>query len=173
VAPYSYALTSGQLPAGTSLSGLTLTGTFGGSSGYLKFSVQVTDGLGVTATATPTFWMYDHISLAGGTCSYGVAPCTIRLGYSGGTPNVPASMNVDGWSGGNCGFTAVVICPQPPISASVGGGVVTITISQYPPNSGYRNPQGTFTLSLTDQDPCGAGAQCRSGSASLRLVWTG
>jgi hypothetical protein len=173
VGPYTYSLTSGQLPAGTALSGLSLTGTFVGSSGYLLFTVRVTDSLGATAAVTPKFWMYDHISLVGGTCSYGVAPCTVRLQYSGGTPNVPASMNVDGWAGGSCYLAALVVCPEPPISATVGGGIVSITISQYPPNSGYRNPQGTFTLSLTDQDSCGAGASCTSGGASLKLVYTG
>ncbi len=173
VGPYSFALTSGQLPAGTSLSGLTLTGTFMGLSGYLKFSVQVTDGLGATSTVAPLFWMYQHIFLTGGTCYYGVAPCAIRLQYSGGTPNVPASMNVDAWAGGSCYGAAVYVCPEPSISATVGGGVVSITIAQYPPNSGSRNPQGTFTLSLTDQDPCGAAAQCRSGGVSLAVVYTG
>jgi len=173
VEPYSYTLTSGTLPAGTALSGLSLSGTFVGLSGYLNFTVQVTDGFGATASVAVTFWMYDHISLAGGRCSYGVMPCTVRLPYSGGTPNVAASMNVDGWSGGNCGFTAVVICPEPPISASAGGGVVSITIGPMPPNSPYPHPTGTFTLSLTDADPCGPGAQCRSGGASLSLVYTG
>ncbi len=173
IGPYSYTQTSGQLPAGTSLSGLSLTGTFTGLSGYLQFSVQVTDNLGATATVAPTFWMYQHISMVGGRCGYGVAPCKINLPYSGGTPNVPASMKVDAWAGGSCYGVAVVVCPEPPISASVGGGVVSVTIDQYPTNSGYRNPQGTFTVSLVDQDPCGAGAQCRSGGVSLTVVYTG
>jgi hypothetical protein len=173
VEPYSYTLTSGQLPAGTALSGLSLTGTFGGLSGYLNFTVQITDSFGATASIGATFWMYSHISLTGGRCGYGIAPCKINLPYSGGTPNVPASMNVDGWAGGSCYGATVFVCPEPPISASVGGGVVTITISQYPPNSGYRNPQGTFTLSVTDQDPCGAGVQCKSAGVSLTVVYTG
>jgi hypothetical protein len=173
VGPYSYALTSGQVPAGTALSGLSLTGTFKGLSGYVKFSVQITDSLGVVASVAPTFWMYQHISLVGGRCAYGVAPCKISLQYSGGTPNVPASMNVDAWAGGSCYAAAVFICPQPPISASVAGGVVSVTIDQYPPNSGYRNPQGTFTLSLTAQDPCSAGARCRSAGVALTVVYTG
>ncbi len=172
VGPYTYTLTSGQLPAGTSLSALTLIGTFIGSSGYLKFSVRVTDSMGATTGVAPTFWMYDHISLASGTCSYGIMPCTVRLTYAGGTPNVSASMNVNGWSGGNCGYTAVVICPEPPILATVGGGSVSITIGPVGPNA-YRNPTGTFTLSLTDQNLCGAGANCRSNAATLVLVWTG
>jgi len=65
VAPFAYKLTSGQLPSGTALSGLSLKGTFGGLTGYLQFTVQVTDALGATDTVSPTFWMYPHIALAG------------------------------------------------------------------------------------------------------------
>ena len=175
VGPYTYALRSGQLPSGTSLSGLGLAGTFTGLSGYLQFSVQVTDSLGATATVAPTFWMYQHIAMAGGRCGYGIAPCKINLPYSGGTPNAATSMNVDAWAGGTCYSPAgaLVACPEPPISASVGGGVIAVTIDQYPPNSGYRNPQGTFTLSVTAQDPCGAGVQCKSGGVSLAVFYTG
>jgi hypothetical protein len=55
--PLSYALVSGQLPSGTTLSGLALKGTFTGLSGYLQFAVQVTDSLGATAAVSPTFWI--------------------------------------------------------------------------------------------------------------------
>src|SRR2546428_9996059 len=82
-------MTSGELPAGTSLSGLTLTGTFVGSSGYLQFTVQVTDTMGATATVAATFWMYDHIALAGDntTCYRVFTSCSLRLQISGGVPD--------------------------------------------------------------------------------------
>src|SRR5712691_12311269 len=72
VEPYSYTLMSGSLPAGTALSGLSLSGTFVGLSGYLQFSVQVSDSLGATASVAPVFWMHEHSSFAGGnvTCPY-------------------------------------------------------------------------------------------------------
>ncbi|HKW06088.1 MAG TPA: Ig domain-containing protein, partial [Candidatus Dormibacteraeota bacterium] len=41
VGPFTYTLTQGPLPAGTSLNGLSLSGTFTGLSGWIQFTVQV------------------------------------------------------------------------------------------------------------------------------------
>ncbi len=172
VSPYAYTLTQGPLPAGTSLSGLSLTGTFVGQSGYLKFTVQVSDAMGAGATIAPTFWMYDHISLAGATCSYVQLPCYVKLPYSGGTPNVQVTLRVGGWAPGQCYGAAPSPCPQPPISGSASGGNLTVTIGPVPPNS-YPYPIGTFTLSITDLDLCSSGTYCASGNVSVPLVWTG
>jgi hypothetical protein len=186
VEPYSYALTSGQLPAGTSLSGLTLTGTFVGLSGYLNFTVQVTDGFGATASVAPTFWMHDHIALAGGTiggnfqtnnCSYN--GCSRQFPYSGGR-GTPAAQ-ITGWTTATpcTGYpTPPSPCPlpaRPVVSAS--GGSVTINV----PTPGSASGTGatyssgytaTLTVMLTDQSPCGSGVNC-SVTVAYTVIVTG
>jgi hypothetical protein len=177
VAPYSYTLTSGQLPSGTSLSGLTLTGTFTGSSGYLQFTIRVADGFGATSSVAPTFSMLDHISLAGGTiggpgniCSW--TGCTRQFGYSGGygTPTV----QITGWSTGSPCYGTYPSPPPnpcpPPASPvlSVGGGYVTITIPS--PRGTYGGGYtATLTLVVADQISCGAGVNC-SATASYTVI---
>ncbi len=163
VGPYSYALTSGQLPSGTSLAGLSLTGTFTGLSGYLKFSVQVTDSFSVA----PTFWMYDHISFAGGpvTCFYpgcqppNYKPATLPYGGGIGTPSV----RVTGWSA-TCDFPPCGPLTAPSVTA--GGGLVYMTVPGSSGGSGYK---GVLTLMLTDQSPCGQGVNC-STSGTVNVV---
>jgi hypothetical protein len=173
---YSYSVSQGALPAGTSLSGLSLVGTFAGQPGWLQFTVQVTDGLGATASLTPKFWMLDHIKLLGGTCTYsksqGGLPCTVSLQYLGGNGNT--ALKVDGWAGDTtCGGagTAPVPCPQPPIGGAGSGGYLNVTIGRVPPN-GWPYPSGTFTITVTDQSLCGAGTSCASADVSLKLVAT-
>ena len=167
VGPYSYAQTSGQIPAGTSLSGLSLTGTFGGSSGYLDFSVQVTDSLGATATVSPKFWMYDHISLSGGTCysSYWRIPCNGTLPYSGGIPGGAPGVSVVSASASLCtpGPTGAWACtssssPPPNFRATVSGASVAVSV---PASLNYSYTyDGTVTLQLTDQSLCASGTNC-------------
>jgi hypothetical protein len=173
VGPYSYALTSGQLPAGTSLSGLSLTGTFVGLSGYLNFTVQVTDSFGATASVGVTFWMYQHISLAGGTCygDYGTG-CTVRLAISGGnggesvqlvsyapnnTPNPPPYA-------GQC-WTPAASQPPAGSSATVSGGSVVVYV---PPRliSGYG---GVWTLRLSDGFLCAANTYCTAPDVTVTI----
>jgi hypothetical protein len=179
VSPYSYTLTSGQLPAGTSLSGLSLTGTFVGSSGYLKFTVQVVDGFGATASVGVTFWMYDHISLAGGTCysTYYPFPCSASLPYSGGIPGGPPSVRVLSASGSFCTRSAAgawVCNPSPNLppnfSAMVAGSSVIVSVPASPNYPFEYN--GTVTLELTDQDPCGSGTNC-SITAAVKVTFAG
>ncbi len=173
IGPYSYALTSGQLPSGTSLSGLTLTGTFTGLSGYLQFSVQVTDSLGATASVAPTFWMYQHISLAGGTCygNYGTG-CTAKLAISGGNggysvglvgvapnnaPNPPPNS-------GQC-WTPSATSPPTGSSASVNGSYVVVYI---PPRliNGYG---AVWTLRLSDRFLCSANTSCTAPDVTVTI----
>jgi len=155
VGPYSYTHTSGQLPSGTSLSGLSLTGTFSGFSGYLQFSVQVTDVLGATATVAPLFWMYQHISLGGGGCqppTFWPDGCKMKLPYGGGIPNAAVAVRV-----------AAVNISQPAgatayegLTLSASGGIVYVTIPGS--NRNYINGlNGTLTLVVTDHSPCGPG----------------
>lgn len=163
IAPYTYSQTSGQLPAGTSLAGMVLTGTFTGLSGYLKFSVQVTDSLGATATVTPTFWMYDHISFRGGsvTCPYNGCAAASTFPYQGGigTPTV----RVAGWTV-SCTYPPCYPAPVPPVSASAGSVYVNV-----PRSGGGNGYQGVLTLVLTDGASCAPGTNC-SASGSVNVT---
>lgn len=170
--PLTYKLTNGVLPSGTSLSGMTLKGTFTGLPGRLSFTAQVTDGFGATASLTPTFNLFPHISLSpGGTCSYvRQLSCTVSLKYSGGPPNGSVAFKVVGWLGNlKCGSVAVIICPEPPISATAGGGTLVVTVGPVSANT-FPRPTGTFTVSITDQSSCGAGTHCSSGSVSIPVA---
>jgi hypothetical protein len=161
-APLTYQLTVGVLPAGTSLSGLTLNGTFTGLPGRLQFTVQVTDGFGATTTISPSYNLLPHISLAGGTCASTGGRCAVQLPYSGGTPGKVPSLKV-GQFVPSC--SPAFGCSGPPpsqFSATVSGGDVNITAVQVTPPS-----QGTYTLTLTDQNLCAAGTYCTSQPATL------
>jgi hypothetical protein len=166
VGPYSYALTSGQLPAGTSLSGLSVTGTFGGSSGYLDFSVRVTDSLGATASLNPKFWMYDHISLSSGSCSGNyLTGCSVKIPYSGGigTPSVQVVGIGQNPNQGCWQPTAT----QPPAgaSATISGGYVVVSV----PKNLINGYGAVWTLVLTDQTLCAAGTYCTSPGAPVTI----
>jgi hypothetical protein len=177
--PYSYALTSGQLPAGTALSGLSLSGTFVGLTGYLTFSVQVTDSFGASASVAPTFWMHEHISLAGGTiggsgpstCSW--TGCSRQFPYSGGRGTPTAQ--ITGWSTATActGYpTPPNPCPAPSTPVlSVGGGILTIDVPS--PRGTYSGGYtATLTVVLTDQSPCGSGTNCSVAATYTVIVAT-
>jgi len=179
VGPFTYSLTQGQVPSGTSLSGLSLKATFGGLTGYLQFTVQVTDTLGATDTVSPTFWMYAHVALSNGTCysTYYPFPCSATIPFSGGTPNtsfsgatVSATCQMcrraltGGWA---CSPTS---SPPPLFSASVGNGVVNVTVPGQPNNPFEYS--GIVTLRLTDQDSCGSGVRC-STTATVQVTFAG
>jgi len=178
VAPYNYALSQGPLPAGTSLSGLALTGTFVGQSGYLKFTVQVTDALGAGTTIAPTFWMYTHISLSSAGC-YGNfnTGCTVQIpisgGVPGGTPSVTLLANSPNTQVPPPPYNQGTCWPQTPPAPKPGwltasGGYVIVTI---PPNplgntSGYG---GVWTVQLTDHTYCAESAYCTSNQATVTI----
>jgi Putative Ig domain len=164
--PYAYALTQGPLPAGTSLDGLSLKGTFRGSSGWLQFTVQVSDAYGATASLSPRFWMYDHIALSGGTCGPSRIQCAVTLPYSGGVPGSQVSAAPTGWAPGNCGFTASFPCPQPNFNVSYQPGSIKVVLN-YQPN--YPATSGTLTVQLTSTDMCGATNKC-SSSAFVTVI---
>jgi Putative Ig domain len=166
VGPYSYALTSGPLPAGTSLSGLSLTGTFGGLSGYLLFTVQVTDSFGATASVTPKFWMYDHISMASGTCSGNyLTGCSVRIPYSGGigTPSVQV-VGIGQNPNQGC-WTKTATQPPAGASATLSGGYVVVSV----PKSLINGYGAVWTLRLTDQSLCAAGTYCAAPDATVTI----
>lgn len=166
VGPFEYALTSGQLPSGTSLSGLALNGTFTGLSGYLKFSVRMTDSLGVTATVAPVFWMYQHISLASDntTCYRIFTACSVRLKISGGVPQGRPSVSlVSAESAGQGCWGGPSPLPAG-YTLTVGGGYVTVYIPR--PGNGYG---GVWTLVLTDHTDCAANTFCTSPAATATI----
>lgn len=176
--PFTYSLTGGQLPAGTALNGLSLKGTFGGSSGWLQFTVQVGDALGGSASIAPKFWMYPHITLAGGAipaspnsvCTWNGAPdpgCIAQFPYSGGTPNSGAITVSTAWVTYSCGLTA---CPGPPPAPTitVGSGTITVSVPRgYSSTSGYK---GTLAITLTSQDMCSTGPTKCSASANVTIT---
>ncbi|HXN91215.1 MAG TPA: putative Ig domain-containing protein [Candidatus Sulfotelmatobacter sp.] len=170
VAPYSYALTQGPLPAGTSLSALSLTGTFVGLSGYLKFSVQVTDGLGATSSISPTFWMYQHISLSNAVCygNFGTG-CTVQIpisgGVPGGTPSVSllANATYNPPNASKC-WPATPAAPQAGWLTVSGSNVVVSIPKSY--MSGYG---AVWTVQLTDHTYCAQSTYCTSNQAAVTI----
>jgi hypothetical protein len=172
VGPYNYALTSGQLPAGTSLSGLSLTGTFVGLSGYLRFSVQVTDSLGATATVSPLFWMYQHISLVGGTCygNYNTG-CTAQLPISGGNGGYSVQLvAVVQNTTANPPPYAGTCWPQTPpagYAPTVSGNYVVVT---FPPRVNNGSGYGAvWTLRLIDHFLCSANNYCAAPDVTVTI----
>jgi large repetitive protein len=162
VGPFTYNLSQGTLPSGTTLSALSLKGTFTGQTGYLQFTVQVTDSLGAYETVSPTFWMYAHISLSGGKCttSFYAFGCSTSLPWSGGIGS--PTVKVVAVNGNYCpppNYTCQpATSPPPGFTAVVSGKNVNVSVAPAArPGFAYN---GTVTLSLTDQSPCGSGSYC-------------
>ncbi|HEV2036380.1 MAG TPA: putative Ig domain-containing protein [Candidatus Dormibacteraeota bacterium] len=167
-APFSFAVLGGYVPKGVSLQGFALAGTFTTPAKFWQFTVQVTDALGATATISPTFYVYDHISLSGGVCTgnYGTG-CTVSLPYSGGTPGGTPSVAIAGNAASDAiGCWAAAGGPVPTGSTvTASGGQVTVTIPKQLIN-GYG---AVWTLVLTDQSLCGAGTYCTSSGAAVSI----
>lgn len=164
--PYTYALTQGPLPSGTSLNGLALGGTFKGSSGWLQFTVQVGDALGGTASLSPKFWMYDHIALASGSClgNYNTG-CAANLPISAGVPGTSRSVKLLGvapnpnqgcWSPG-------ATAPPPGYGLTVNGSNVVVSI----PNRILNGYGAVWTIQVGEQTPCASAANCTSNQATV------
>ncbi|HXN78080.1 MAG TPA: putative Ig domain-containing protein [Candidatus Dormibacteraeota bacterium] len=162
-APLTYTRTSGPLPAGTTLNGLTLNGTFIGLPGRLQFTVQVTDGFGVIATIAPRYNLLPHISFGGGalSCPYNGCGAPSTLPYQGGsgTPGVQVTSWVVTCDYPPCG-------PQPTPAVSAAGGSVAITV---PPSHGGNGYKAVLQLLLTDKSLCGAGTYC-SAAGTVNVV---
>jgi hypothetical protein len=170
-APLKYTLTSGPLPAGTTLNGLSLNGTFIGLPGRLQFTVQVTDGFGATGLITARYNLIPHISFPGGsvTCFYpgcdGKYYPTKQLPYTGGVGS--PSVRVTNWAV-TCDYPPCGPPPAPAVSAS--GGYVSIAVPGSAGGSGYK---AVLTLMLTDQAPCGAGSNCSTAGTVNVVVQSG
>jgi hypothetical protein len=159
VGPYTYTVTQGPLPAGTSLNGLSLAGTFKGLSGYLKFTVQVADSLGGTATIAPTFWMYDHISVGSGQCYRVFGDCSLRLPIAGGVPGGAPSVTLASEApapGQGCWPASPNPLPNG-YTLTVTGGFVDLYIPRSQNTGGYG---GVWTLVITDHTYCASNTYC-------------
>lgn len=186
--PYNYSFGGGQLPAGTSLNGLTLKGTFKGQSGWVQFTVQVTDAFGGTAAVSPKFWMYDHIAWSGTYPCFGSYPtaCSVQIPFTGGVPGGQPQLTLAS-VGAYCPPNYPV-CPPPPANAPNGitnmttvvgpngGGTVTFTVAADCggglggcPN-GYN---GAIGLVLVDQAVCGSNMRCQTGAATVDVHMVG
>jgi hypothetical protein len=173
-APLSYKLTNGVLPAGTTLSGLALNGTFIGLPGRLQFTVQVTDGFGVTALIAPTYNLLPHISLASGTCygDYGIG-CSTQLQTTGGSGAASVSLvgvaqnpnpNPPGNYQGMC-WSPALTTPPAGYGLSASGSYVTVSIPMRIIN-GYG---AIWTIVAADHNLCGPNTYCASGAATVRI----
>ena len=161
--PYSYSLASGSMPPGTGLYGLALAGTFT-TTGTYNFKATVTDGYGVAASVSPTFTIFPHISIGGGTitCPYNGCPSPASFPYTGGSGTTV--VQVTKWtftcdSSPTCGT-------RPSPTAILSASSVSITVAGSIGGNGYH---GSFKLTLRDGNLCGSGAYC-SVSVTVDVV---
>jgi hypothetical protein len=165
VGPYSFKVTGGTVPAGTSVVGFSLSGTFIGQTGWVQFTVQASDALGATTTISPKFWMYPHISLAGGSCYQIFTACSVKLAISGGVPNGSPSVALTGEAPTGQGCWPQSPTPLPAgYTLTVSGGYVNLYIPR--PGNGYG---AVWTLVLTDHTYCSAGSYCTSSPATVNI----
>jgi len=158
--PFTYALTSGSLPPGTSLNGLSLSGSFR-ATGVYRFTAQVTDSLGATASVTAAYQVFSPITFPArgssgwtATCSGTIGTgCTAQVAYSGGTPGTRPTLT---WR-----TTDTALNPVPvPTGASgqhdllaptVSGGAVHIQFLSDRTGTGGGLPwTGVVVVTLTD-----------------------
>ncbi|HYL07351.1 MAG TPA: putative Ig domain-containing protein [Candidatus Udaeobacter sp.] len=159
--PYTYSVSSGSMPGGTSLNGLSLAGTFS-SAGTYHFTITVSDSLGRSATVSPTYYVWGPIAFpplcdpSGPHCPPpadqihdvwmicpNAAGCTGAFNYTGGTPGVTpiatySTRDFPGAAGTPNGLTV-----------SVYGGAVHVTVA---PNAN-PNPSSWYStvyVALTD-----------------------
>jgi hypothetical protein len=173
-APYSYNLTGGSVPPGTSQYGLSLAGTFT-TTGTYNFKATLTDGYGATASLSPTFTVFPRISVSGGSIPTSpnngcfainapAGPCTASFPYSGGTPNAGIPTPSAVWVSNSCA--------QAPIpTITVGTSQVTIAVkSGLPTCNGWS---GTLSVTLTNRDNCAPGPSRCSAAARFTITVLG
>lgn len=132
--PFTYAIASGSLPAGVTLSGSTLTGT-PTVSGTFNVSIRATDTKSNVATSN--------------SFAIVISASPIAIGFSGsipaqtGTLNTPFSLNLSSYFTGNrTPFTFSVVSGSLPAGLSINGDVISGT----PTSAGT----GAFTIRGTD-----------------------
>ena len=169
IGPFDFKVTGGTVPAGTSVVGFSLSGTFTGQTGWVQFTVQASDALGATTTISPKFWMYPHVSLqAGAKCSgnYGTG-CTASLAISGGVPGTAVSVtlvsNVANPAQG-C-WNAQAQPPPAGYSLSAGGGAVDLQI----PKGIINGYGGVWTVRVSTNDICSANTHCTTNDGTFTI----
>jgi hypothetical protein len=169
--PYTAAVQGGYVPKGVSVTvagpTLAMAGTFTSPAKFWQFTVLVTDALGATATISPTFYVYSHISVLSGSCdgNFGNG-CGIMVpisgGTPGGTPTVQLTSNVPNTQG--CYSSGP---PPAGYQLYVSGGYLTVIIPKGI-SSGYG---AVWTLTLTDQSQCAANVSCSTTSTiSIKVI---
>ncbi len=169
--PYSYSA-NGYIPPTTHLYGLSYAGTFTRPISYWQSTVTVTDSFGETASLSPLFNVFAHVSLAGGVCAGDYSSgCSVSLPISGGHGHfavelVAAAPNPNPVSptGGTCWDTSSGT-PPPGYTLSVSGSSVVVTI----PSRLINGYGGIWTLVVTDQSLCAANTYCGSAAATVRI----
>jgi hypothetical protein len=147
--PYGLRVTSGSLPPGMNLKGLSLTGSFrlAGSLNQWSFTLQVTDQVGASGSVSANFFVFPHLALATSSvkCVQNSAQCVIQVNYSGGTPGATPTVSLSPFNPQ----------PGPPngYSVSASGGVLT-----FQANGSSGTYTGSVTITLTDQSLCGPGS---------------
>jgi hypothetical protein len=169
--PFSYsALPGGFIPLGTAISrtDLSLTGTFTAVAKYWQFNVLVKDSSGGAASIAPTFFVFPHISMPGGTCTGNyLTGCIVKLKVSGGAPGGVPSVRITN-IGPYCNPNGCSGPSGPPPAGyvlSAAGGYVTLSIPKGIP-SGYS---ATWTLVITDSSPCGPSAGCAAAPVTVPI----
>jgi len=165
--PYTYSVTSGSLPTGTGLNGLSLSGTYSAAGTY-HFTVTVTDGLGAAATVSPSFYIWGPIAFPPSHCDtqqctadhtydaivypYGFdVTLTGTYTYTGGTPGATPRVSFSSfyWGGSSTTCTSGG-CPLNGVTVTAVNGVVTVTVA------GGKNPNlghGWWRIGVTLTDP--------------------
>jgi len=175
VSPYSYALTGGTLPGGTSLNATSLAGTFTAVQPATPFTVTVTDAFGATSSVTSVFAVFPHLTFSMTTqlCGNSPSSCSIQIPYMGGIPgstksvvlgtvNANISLIVQGPNGPTCGTAGATSSPPPGMTTSASGGFMILAAG--PPSGTWCNYSGTITFTLVDSDPCGPGVMCATNN---------
>ena len=187
--PFAYSLVPGGfVPAGVTLNELSLAGTFTAQAKFWKFTVNVTDALGATASISPTFYVFPHISMASGAipasasnpCWWQGAPsatgCIGTFLITGGSGTPTAKITSFTYSQ-SCypPRTPPATCPPLPTpTVSAGGGYVTVSVPSPGQAWGGNGYQGKLTIVLTDQSPCGPGpVNCSSAPATITITQSG
>jgi putative Ig domain-containing protein len=157
VTPYTYSVTAGALPAGTSLHELSLSGSYS-TAGTYRFTVTVTDGLEVTAAVNPAYYVWGPIAfppfwtVPGTTADQrfmyadvecrgtNATGCSISFPYSGGTPGVTPVISRDdtqaAWQG-IVGYTPGQDSTLYGLSVTVSGGAIHVAVAPNANSKGW------------------------------------
>ncbi len=165
--PYTYSVTSGSLPTGTALNGLSLAGTYRAAGTY-HFTVTVTDGLGAAATVSASLYIWGPIAFPPSHCDtqqctadhtydafvypYGFdVTLTGTYTYTGGTPGATPRVSFSSFYWGGSSTTCISGgCPLNGVTVTAKNGMVSVTVA------GGQNPNlghGWWRIGVTLTDP--------------------